>query len=59
MREGIKYGFSKAGLQEVFAITEVANIASQKGLLRGGFTLHKTYKEGEKDICCFRLERAD
>jgi len=55
MWEGIKYVFSKTDLQEVFAITEAANIASQKVLLKVGFTLHKTYKEGEKELYKFKL----
>lgn len=59
MWEGIKYVFEKTSLNEVYGITEAANIASQKVLLKVGFTLHKIYREGEKEMCCFRLERAN
>lgn len=57
MKEGINYVFTKTTLNEVFGVTEAANIVSQKVLLKSGFTLFKTYKEGVKELCCFRLER--
>lgn len=58
MREGINYVFGKTSLSEVFGIAEAANIVSLKVLLKVGFTFTKTYKEGEKDMYCFRLARA-
>lgn len=57
MREGIKYVFSNTSLNEVYGITEAANIASHNVLLKTGFILHKKYKEGEKEMCRFRLTR--
>jgi ribosomal-protein-alanine N-acetyltransferase len=57
MREGINYVFNKTSLEEVYGITETFNIASQKVLLKVGFTLFKTYKEGEKEVCCFILRK--
>lgn len=59
MREGIRYVFTKTRLDAVYAITEVANMASQKVLLKVGMALHKSYKENGKDVCCFKLLRAD
>lgn len=56
MKEGVNYVFTKTSLNEVFGVTEAANIASQKVLIKTGFTLLKTYREGVKDLCCFRLE---
>ena len=47
---GLQYVFTKTDLAEVFAVTEVLNTASQKVLLKAGFTLHRTYKEGTKDL---------
>ncbi len=47
---GLQYVFTKTDLAEVFAVTEVLNTASQKVLLKAGFTLHRTYKEGIKDL---------
>ena len=57
MREGIKYGFEKTSLHEVYGNTDAENIASQKVLLKVGFTLHKTFREKEKDICSFILKK--
>ena len=47
---GLHYVFTKTALAEIFAVTEVPNTASQKVLLKAGFTLHSTYKEGTKDL---------
>jgi ribosomal-protein-alanine N-acetyltransferase len=55
LKEGINYVFTHTSLNEVYGITEAANIASQKVLLKSGFTLLKNYREGVKDLCCFRL----
>ena len=55
MREGIKYVFGNTDLKEVYGITEAANIASQKVLLKVGFTLKENYKEREKEMCRFVL----
>ena len=57
MREGIRYVFEKTSLNEVYGNTEAANIASQKVLLKVGFTLHKTFNEKEKEICSFLLKK--
>lgn len=57
MQEGIKYVFSKTTLNEVYGITEAANIASQKVLLKVGFVHYKTYSEKGKDVCCFVLKK--
>jgi len=59
MMEGIKYVFTKTDLMEVYGITEEANVASQKVLLKVGFSLDKTYSEGEKEMCSFKLRRTD
>jgi len=59
MREGIKYVFSNTSINEVYGITEAANLASQKVLLKTGFVLDKKYKEGEKEIWRFKLLRPD
>ena len=47
---GLQYVFTKTGLAEIFAITEVPNLASQKVLLKAGFTLHSNYSEGSKEL---------
>jgi len=47
---GLQYVFTKTTLAEIFAVTEVLNTASQKVLLKAGFTFHSTYKEGAKEL---------
>ena len=47
---GLLYVFTKTTLTEIYAITEVANFASQKVLLKAGFMMHLTITEGIKDI---------
>lgn len=56
--EGIKYVFSKTDLGEVYGITLAENVDSQKVLLKCGFILHKTYKDGNKDVCSFIIRRS-
>jgi len=57
MREGIKYVFTKTSLNEVYGITESANIASKNVLTKVGFILHEIYMEEEKEIKKFILYR--
>ena len=47
---GLQYVFTKTTLSQIFAVTEVLNTASQKVLLKAGFTFHSTYKEGAKEL---------
>ena len=47
---GLQYVFTKTSLTEIFAVTEMSNTASQKVLLKAGFTYHSTYKEGAKEL---------
>jgi [ribosomal protein S5]-alanine N-acetyltransferase len=57
MKEGINYVFTKTSLNEIYGVTEAANIASQRVLLKSGLSFHKNYREGVKDLCSFRLVR--
>ena len=57
MAEGIKYVFAQTSLKEIYGVTESANIASQKVLLKTGFSLEKKFFEGEKEISRFILKR--
>ena len=56
MMEGIRYVFTKTDLKEVYGITEAANTASQRVLLKVGFALIEHYKEDGKDLCKFLLK---
>ena len=55
VRGGINYVFDQLKLSSVAAITEAANEASQKVLLRNGFLFEKTFDEGEKKLFLYRL----
>ena len=57
MREGIKHVFNKTALNEVYGITESANIASQKVLLKVGFTFDKTYSKDSRELLSYILKR--
>jgi len=57
MKEGINYVFTKTSLYEIYGVTEAANIASQKVLIKVGFTLQRNYQEGVKELCCFILHK--
>ncbi|MGK2861423.1 MAG: GNAT family N-acetyltransferase [Chitinophagaceae bacterium] len=47
---GLQYVFTKTDLSEIFAVTEVPNIASQKVLLKAGFIMNRAYEEGDKKL---------
>jgi [ribosomal protein S5]-alanine N-acetyltransferase len=56
---GLDYVFTKTSLTEVFGVTEAANVASQKVLLKAGFTYESTYPEGEKELFRYRFLKSD
>lgn len=46
---GLAYTFSKTGLNEIYAVTEIANTASQRVLLKAGFDpFDEAEEEGKK-----------
>jgi [ribosomal protein S5]-alanine N-acetyltransferase len=50
---GRQYAFDVIKLPLIVAITETANVASQKVLLRSGFEQQPNIKEGNKSLCYF------
>lgn len=50
---GRRYAFDVMKLPVIVAITEPANIASQKVLLRSGFIQQENIQEGNKPLCYF------
>lgn len=50
---GKQYAFDVMKLPKIVAVTEPANIASQKVLLRCGFQQQPNIKEGHKHLCYF------
>lgn len=56
---GLRYVFTQTELREIFGITEAANTASQKVLLKAGFSYFKTYLEGEKELFKYQFLKKD
>ena len=54
-KAGLKYIFDKTNLDEIFGVTESANIDSQKVLLKSGFARHSTTIEETKELYRFIL----
>jgi [ribosomal protein S5]-alanine N-acetyltransferase len=56
---GIEYVFSKTPVNPLYAYTEVPNLPSQKVLLKAGFKLNGSNKEGEKEVVGFVLHKEE
>jgi [ribosomal protein S5]-alanine N-acetyltransferase len=54
---GLDYFFAQTSLPEIYGITEMPNIASQKVLLKAGFQPAGTKIEEEKELLLFVLKR--
>jgi ribosomal-protein-alanine N-acetyltransferase len=57
LQYGIPFFFQHHGDDMLYGITEQENIASQKVLLKAGFTLEKSYTEDHKQLFRFFFER--
>lgn len=58
-KAGLNYFFSTSGHKKIFAITEKANKASQKVLLKCGFQPDGSKMEGEIELLVFKFLRTD
>ena len=56
---GLRYVFTKTPLTEIFGVTETPNTVSQKVLVKAGFILEDSYKEGVKDLLRFVYYKKD
>lgn len=56
-REGVNYFYNRTPLPELYGITEIPNVASQKVLLKAGFKLTGSKWEGEKELLVFIVRR--
>ena len=56
---GIDCVFSKTPIDPLYAYTEGPNLTSQKVLLKAGFRLNATIKEGEKQVLRFVLGKEE
>ncbi len=57
VKGGIEYAFGHLNLPEIAGITYPANIPSQKVLLKNGFVLNNTFKEGNNELHYYLLLR--
>lgn len=55
--QGKQYAFDTLGLDIIYAITEIPNVASQKVLLKAGFIQTLNRVEGEKELFCYYSKR--
>ncbi|HEV7782404.1 MAG TPA: GNAT family N-acetyltransferase [Chitinophagaceae bacterium] len=56
-KEGVNYFYTRTPLAEIYGVTETPNIASQKVLLKAGFSFHEKKIEGEKELTVFIVKR--
>jgi ribosomal-protein-alanine N-acetyltransferase len=56
-KAGVDYFYNRTPLPEIYGVTEKANIASEKVLLKAGFTFHRTKMEGEKELKVFIIKK--
>ena len=54
---GVGYFYQSTPLEEIYAVTETMNLASQRVLLKAGFQPHSSRKEEEKELYIFILRR--
>jgi ribosomal-protein-alanine N-acetyltransferase len=54
---GTTYVFDQLGYDSITAITDLANIPSQKVLIKCGYKAEAEYEENGKKLCRFRLTR--
>ena len=56
-RAGLDYFRNNTPLTEIYAVTESPNIASQKVLLKAGFSIYGNKMEGEKELVVFIVRK--
>ena len=56
---GLQYVFSKTPLAIIYAITEIANVASCKVLHKAGFETEKIYAAGDKELIRYYFRRPE
>ena len=58
-KSGLNYFLTTDTLPEIYGITEIPNVASQKVLLKAGFQPFGKKMEGEKELLVFIVRRSD
>ncbi len=59
LKQGIGYFFNNHPFDQLYAITEIHNVPSQKVLLKAGFLQTKSANEGEKEIYIYTINREE
>jgi len=59
VKAGIEYAFHELRLKTLTAVTYAENEASQKVLLKNGFSFDRSFREGGKENRIYRLNRPD
>jgi ribosomal-protein-alanine N-acetyltransferase len=59
VKGGLDYIFTHTTLDEIFAVTESSNKASQHVLLKTGFNPHSSVMEGEKELFRYVILKKD
>lgn len=54
---GLQYFRNKTPLTEIYAVTEAANVASQRVLIKNGFQAYDRKMEGEKELIIYIFRR--
>jgi ribosomal-protein-alanine N-acetyltransferase len=55
--KGLEYAWKNTSLPEIYAVTEMPNIASQKVLLKTGFQPFETRMENDKELQLYIIRR--
>lgn len=58
-KKGVEYFYNRTPLPEIYGVTETENIASQKVLLKAGFSFHSKKMELDKELFVYILRRAE
>lgn len=56
-KEGVNYFYHRTPLTEIYGVTEKANIASEKVLLKAGFQFHEKKFERETELNVFIIRK--
>lgn len=54
-KTGLNYAFNSLGLEVIYGVTEMLNIASQRVLLKAGFVDAGIFVENEKELLIFSI----
>lgn len=56
-KEGVNYFYNRTPLTEIYGVTEIPNVASQKVLLKAGFKQIESKIEGEKELLVYIIRK--